>query len=324
LITLYQFHWSHYVEKVRWALDYKGVRWTAVEVEPFSKKQIRHLQCEVALDAGGKAYTVPTIHDETTGISIGDSSKILDYLERTYPTPALYPAVEAERVQMKRWMLWLDSTLGLAARRLAYTQISLEHPVILAKLFMPQAIDAHGAETIKGSLSGAVIAGVLSRRFRFSRIQSDRVYEQLEECLLIATQRLSSRRCLVGGHFSAADLTLASLLRPVLLVPFFRRHPRLQQLFEWRMTLLREHRRDVPVTYETALHEIRQRRGWELGSVRWLARHSFERQPGAAEIPDLTVAHNDQQSVGRWPLLSGPFSYLFLQATSGLGRTAYP
>jgi glutathione S-transferase len=40
MITLYLHHWSHYVEKVRWALDYKGVRWTAVEVEPFSKREM--------------------------------------------------------------------------------------------------------------------------------------------------------------------------------------------------------------------------------------------------------------------------------------------
>jgi hypothetical protein len=32
LITLYQLHWSHYVEKVSWALDYKGIDWRAVEV----------------------------------------------------------------------------------------------------------------------------------------------------------------------------------------------------------------------------------------------------------------------------------------------------
>jgi glutathione S-transferase len=39
MITLYQLHWSHYVEKVRWALDYKNVEWSAVDVDPFTKRR---------------------------------------------------------------------------------------------------------------------------------------------------------------------------------------------------------------------------------------------------------------------------------------------
>lgn len=49
MITLYQLHWSHYVEKVRWALDYKGVGWSAVEVDPFTKHQMHHLKCQTTL-----------------------------------------------------------------------------------------------------------------------------------------------------------------------------------------------------------------------------------------------------------------------------------
>jgi glutathione S-transferase len=92
MITLYQLHWSHYVEKVRWALDYKGVDWTAVEVDPFTKREMHHLQCRTTLDTGHKAYTVPTIHDDSTGATLGESSSIIDYLERTYTTHPLYPA----------------------------------------------------------------------------------------------------------------------------------------------------------------------------------------------------------------------------------------
>jgi glutathione S-transferase len=324
MITLYQFHWSHYVEKVRWALDYKGVRWTAVEVEPFSKREMLHLRCELMLDSGRKLYAVPTIHDKDTGTVISDSSRILDYLERTYPQEPLYPQGADATAEMKRWMLWLDSTLGLAARRLAYTQITLEHPGILATLFIPQKVDAHNAEAIKGSLSGAVIGGVLSQRFRFTHNQSDRVFENLEQCLLIIAQRLGSRRYLVGERFTAADLTLAALLRPVMLLPFFRKHSELQELFAWRRSLLEVHRREARNFYETALHEIRQRRGWALGDVRWLSRRPDERKPVPTQIPEMVVARNDQQSVGRWPLLSGPAWYLQLKATCGLGRTAYP
>jgi hypothetical protein len=61
MILLYQLHWSHYVEKVRWALDFKGVEWQAVEVNPFNKREMRQLRCKTKLDNGRNEYTVPTI-----------------------------------------------------------------------------------------------------------------------------------------------------------------------------------------------------------------------------------------------------------------------
>lgn len=321
MITLYQFHWSHFVEKVRWALDYKGLRWSAVDVDPFTLRQMRHLRCPLVLESGQKLYTVPVISDAATGAVIADSAGIVAYLERTYPTPALYPVAAADRAEVTRWMLWLDSTLGLTGRRLGYTQIALEHPDILSDLFIPHLGGKRGLGAFRSHLGGVIIAGVLSRRFRFRFNRADRVFEKLEQCLLIAARRLSERPYVVGERFTAADLTLAALLRPVMLVPFFRDHPQLQGLLEWRLRLLHEHGRETRVGYETALDEVRRRRGWALGRVKWLTGPSQESMP--AEIPSIAVARNDQQPMGRWPLLKSPFWYLQLSAASGLGRTVY-
>jgi len=324
MITLYQLHWSHYVEKVRWALDYKGIDWSAVDVDPFTKHQMQHLQCKTTLDSGYQLYTVPTIHDEATGSVVGDSSEILAYLERIYPTPALYPAEATERKEVARWMLWLDSTLGLAARRLGYTQIALEYPGLLAELFVPRTVGAGDGRNFKGKLAGAIIAGVLTRRFRFLHNRADRVFEHLEQCLLIAAQRLSSRGYLVGDRFTAADLTLAALLQPVMVVPFFRDHPSLQRLFDWRATQLQDHRREPHSGYESALHDARRRRGWALGAVSWLPKPKRNDQNTLPGIPTVPIAHNDQQPVGRWPVMTGLLWYLRLTLTCGLTRTRYP
>ncbi len=323
MITLYQLHWSHYVEKVRWALDYKGLEWSAVDVDPFTKREMQHLECRTTLESGRTLYTVPAIHDEATGTALADSSEILGYLERTYPSPALYPAEASGRDEVTRWMLWLDSTLGLAARRLAYTQIALEHPGLLAELFVPNTLGTGGASSVKARIAGSVIAGVLARRFRFLHNRMDRVFEQLEQCLLTAAGRLSSGRHLVGDRFTAADLTLAALMRPALLVPFFRDHPRLQRLFRWRQEQLQDHRREQQVGYEAAIHEVRQRRGWELGAVRWLPTSERDSQSAITTIPALQASRNDQHSVGRFPLVTGLLSYLQLKQTCGLGRTSY-
>jgi len=324
MITLYQLHWSHYVEKVRWALDYKGVDWAAVDVDPFTKRQMQHLQCKTTLDSGYELHTVPTIDDKATGSVVGDSSEILAYLERVYPTPALYPAEAVEREEVTRWMLWLDSTLGLAARRLAYTQIALEYPGLLAELFLPRMAGAGDGRNFKGRLAGALIAGVLTRRFRFLHNRADRVFEHLEQCLLTAAQRLSSRDYLVGDRFTAADLTLAALLRPVMVVPFFRDHPRLRRLFDWRATQLQDHRRESHSGYEAVLHDVRRRRGWALSAVSWLPAAKRNDHSTVTRIPTLPTARNDQQPVGRWPVITGFFCYVRLRLTCGLVRTRYP
>lgn len=324
MITLYQLHWSHYVEKVRWALDYKGVAWSAIDIDPFTKRQMQHLKCKLTVDSGRSLHVVPTIHDEDTDTVVADSSTILEYLERTYPTPALYPTDRVEYEDVKRWMLWLDSTLGLFARRLGYTQIALERPGILASLFVPHLTGARGSDSLRAKIGGVIIGGVLSRRFRFPHNRADRVFEQLEQCLLIADARLRSREYLVGERFTAADLTLAALSRPVLLLPFFRDHPRLGRLWDWRARQLREHHRDQALTYETAMEDIRRRRQWALGSVRWLVREGRQDPPIATEVPSLPAARNDQQSVGPLPALLGALWYLRLTLTSGMGRSAYP
>jgi glutathione S-transferase len=149
------------------------------------------------------------------------------------------------------------------------------------------------------------------------------VFEELEQCLLIAARRLSSRPYLVGERFTAADLTLASLMRPAVLVPYFRDHPRLRQLFEWRLRQLQGHQREMQVGYESALDDIRRRRGWALGEVRWLEGHDHVDGQLPSGIPEIAVARNDQRSVGRRPLLKAPLWYLRLRLTCGLRRTAY-
>jgi glutathione S-transferase len=306
MISLYQLHWSHYVEKVRWALDFKGVEWEAVEVDPFSKREMRHLQCRTTL--------VPAIHDRTTGAMLGESSHIIEYLERTYPTPTLFAG---DHMEVRRWMLWLDSTLGLAARRLAYTQIALENPGYLAGLFLPKL----QGRNLQSRIAGSIIAGVLSRRFRFRHNRKDRVFEQLQECLAFAAQRLRSHGYLVGEQFTAADLTLAALMRPVTVVPYFTQQPELRSLFEWRRKQLQDHHRPALVGYETAMHQLRKRRGWTLDKVRWLPEAG--NAAGLTGIPDLHAAQNDQQSVGRAPLLTGLFEYLMLKGMSRSARSEY-
>jgi glutathione S-transferase len=78
---------SHYNEKVRWALDYKGVAHVRRAVTPgLQELRARRLRA---------GRTVPVL--EMDGRAIGDSTRIIEEIERRWPEPPLYPADPEER-----------------------------------------------------------------------------------------------------------------------------------------------------------------------------------------------------------------------------------
>ena len=75
-VRLYQFAISHYSEKVRWALDHKGIRYQPVNLLPGQHMAtIRKLT--------GQSSSVPVLeHDK-------DTSNYEKYVERDDPEPAM-------------------------------------------------------------------------------------------------------------------------------------------------------------------------------------------------------------------------------------------
>lgn len=312
MIELYKLHWSHYVEKARWALDFKRLPWRGIDIVAFTKKEMQRFDCP---------QTVPLIHDTATGVAISDSSPIIRYLDETYPGQPLFPTDPAERDQVWQWMLRLDSTLGLYARRLGYTQVIMECPQTLAQLFMPNVCG--GLFTRRGwrRLAAPVLGMMLTLRFHFHRNRQDGVYEALETLLLPIAKGLQHHHYLVGGQFTAADITLASLLRPLRIVPHFSHHPELQSLFVWQERLFREHGRDATFPYEDAIRAQRLRRGMMRGLVRWMK--SGRDGLGGPTHDALQVAKNDIHPVSRWSLVLGLPAYLKLRWFSGVAWTPY-
>src|SRR2546423_7210816 len=78
---------SHYNEKARWALDYKGIPHVRRAAVPG-----RHRKLAQKLSGG---TTFPVLVQN--GTAIGDSSRIIAALEEDYPEPPLYPADPDER-----------------------------------------------------------------------------------------------------------------------------------------------------------------------------------------------------------------------------------
>ncbi|KAF9063081.1 hypothetical protein BDP27DRAFT_1335612 [Rhodocollybia butyracea] len=95
MITLYDFDsktkhpWNVSVWKARYSLNFKNVPYKTIwveypDIEPIMKK-LGARPTRLRGD-GSPMYTLPAIHDESTGAVIADSALIAEYLDKTYPT----------------------------------------------------------------------------------------------------------------------------------------------------------------------------------------------------------------------------------------------
>jgi glutathione S-transferase len=75
--------------KDRVELNYKGIPYRTEgnefpDIEPLSKKL--GIEPTNHNPDGSALYTLPAIHDSSTGVYIADSTAIAEYLEKTYPS----------------------------------------------------------------------------------------------------------------------------------------------------------------------------------------------------------------------------------------------
>lgn len=87
---------SPHVQKTRYTLDYKKipykVNWVNFFTMEETAKQLGAPPTGVRADGVTPKYTVPFIHDDSTGAVISESLLIAEYLDKTYPdTPRLVP-----------------------------------------------------------------------------------------------------------------------------------------------------------------------------------------------------------------------------------------
>jgi len=300
MLTLFSLHWSHYVEKVWWALDYKGLSWHRVEVNAFSKRPIRKL--------GVRDPLVPTLHDQPHGKVVTNSTTIIEYLDDAYPdSPRLFPESAEARDEMRAFMHWLDSTLGPWARRLGYAEVIRQRPQLLAQLFLPQVAGGIFTWPVFRTLGSMFVALALIQRYSMHRNLRDGLFHKTDRVLAQLVERLNGQAYFFGDCISAADITVASLLRPLRVVPYFVDNPAYRPLFAWQESLFDRYRRPA-YAYERAVAlraAGRQRRAPpSLPDVAAFEARDADFSTWAGKKPV-----NDQQPVqlARLPLLLGPY-----------------
>ncbi len=200
-IELLQFPFSHYNEKVRWALDFKGIPHQRINYLPGPHvPQIRRLTGQNA---------VPVLRID--GKVIAGSGRIIDELEQRYPEPPLYPRDRGDREQALSLQARFDDDLGPATRRLIF-DAALGEPAYVADMF------STGHPQWKRTLYRAFspLTAVLIRSGNgVDPAQVRKAESTVASTLDFLAERSAASGYLVGGEFTVADLTAAALLGPI-------------------------------------------------------------------------------------------------------------
>lgn len=114
MLELYQFEMSHYAEKVRLILDYKGLEYRKINVTPGIG------QLELVRMSGQRQ--VPVLKDGNEVIA--DSTAIAEYLDKQYPEKPIIPSDPKLRGLCLIMEQWADESIGLNARKCLLGAIS--------------------------------------------------------------------------------------------------------------------------------------------------------------------------------------------------------
>jgi len=204
---------SHYSEKARWALAFKGV-----EHERHAPPPGVHIPIAMALTRS-LSPTFPVL--QLDGRGIGDSTAIIAALEERYPERALYPSDPAERARALELEDYFDEQLGPQIRLLAWHDLTGDEPgdgmEPVAAAALPERL--RDVQVMRSALTAY---GRLYVRLRF-RVGSDERAARAADAVLAAFDRLEreldGREFLVGDSFTVADLTAASLFYPIAMPP---------------------------------------------------------------------------------------------------------
>jgi glutathione S-transferase len=220
---------SNYNEKARWALDYKGIPHTRRAAIPG-----RHAKLARRL-TGESTFPVLVLDGE----AIGDSTRVIEALERRWPEPPLYPADPTQRREALELEDFFDEELGAYSRLLALHCL-LPDPALMLATFTP---DLQGGRQVVARAMYPLIRRRVTAEFGID----ERSVALAEDKCRAACERFRAERgpsgYLVGDRFTVADLTLAALIAPLVAPEQFpypqpqRGHPRLAGVRD----LLEEH-----------------------------------------------------------------------------------
>lgn len=242
---------SHFSEKVRWALAYKGIEHQRRAPIPGA-----HIPIALWLTRGSQ-ITLPVLTME--GRRIGDSTAIIAALEERYSEPPLYPADPEQRRRALELEDFFDVELAPYTRLLAFHELSKDRERFAAVVRRttpgPLAQVGPAATAYARAFTAVRFGAHSSKAAAEARAKIHAALDRLEA-------ELGEGDYLVGDSFTVADIAAASLFYPLVLpegspVPTdepppeglerFRAPLKKRRGFKWVEEMFRRHRKPAKV-----------------------------------------------------------------------------
>ena len=207
LPTLVTITLSHYCERARWGLDRSKVAYREARHAPGFHALAVHR-------AGGQRSTPILVTAE--GV-VGDSSAILLWAnERAAAGRELYPEDPAAYTTARALEEGFDKDFGPHVRRAVYFDLLPDRRLVLPMM-------THGVPRMERTLMPLVfgpLRSLMRSSMHIDAAGAERSVDRVMTALQPVNDRLADgRRYLLGERFSAADITFASLIAPLVWVP---------------------------------------------------------------------------------------------------------
>src|SRR6185503_12654336 len=201
MFELYDFTFSHYSAKARWALDFRGVPYTPRRLLPgFHMRTTRKL---------APRSSVPIL--KTDQAVIQGSTEIIDFLERTFPDRSLTPPDPRDANSALEWEKYLDEEIGVTLRLWFYHH-TLPHRDRALRFL---CTDATWLQRSLFALSFAPIRVKMTQLMNINAVTASAAERRFALAVDRLDQALERGPFLVGNRFSRADLSACSLLWPL-------------------------------------------------------------------------------------------------------------
>jgi glutathione S-transferase len=197
VIVLHQYEISPFCDKVRRAMNYKGVPYE-LRNAPLSRTPLHARR----VNPVGK---LPTIEDD--GTTIADSTNILLWLEERFPEPALYPSDRVQAALAHVLEDWADESLYFyeMTMRVAWRDN--------AERWLPSTLGAEPAwfRPIAPRVLAAVL-GSKARKQGIAKKTRESVVEDMERHVAALAALLGGDEWLVGATLTIADIAVVAQL----------------------------------------------------------------------------------------------------------------
>jgi glutathione S-transferase len=199
--VLWQFRASHFNEKVRWALDWKGIVHERRSLLPGPHIPV------VAWLTGQTAVPVLRLDREV----IHDSTRIIAALEERFPAHPLYPADAAARARALELEEFFDEELGPHVRRGVFHAV-LPDTTYAAELMTP---DFPPSTKAIYRATFPLTRALMRTAMGISDDGAARSLARVDAAVTRLEAEIGAAGYLVGDAFTVADLTAAALLSPL-------------------------------------------------------------------------------------------------------------